>query len=460
MNIPANIYRGYDIRGIYPTEINEEYVKQIGKAFATLMKKENQEKIIIGRDVRLSSQSLYNALVEGIIETGMNIINIGECITPMTYFAREILEVKPSIMITASHNPKEYNGLKICGTGKDTIYGEEIQNLRKFVEKSEFATSEKKGTIEEKDIKETYINYITDRVKMGGKKLKVAVDCGNGAAGIIVKEFFKKLDVGEVIYQCIEPDGNFPIHHPDPSQEKNMLEFEKFIVENKCDIGIAFDGDADRIICFDENGKIILGDEYMLIIWRNLIKKYPGEEAILDVKCTQSLYEELQKIGAKPRFVKVGSSLIKKEIRENNLKFAGEYAGHIYFNDEYFGFDDSFYAAARILQILTNTDKTMSMQLEGINKYIGTPEHIVKVTDETKWKIVSDVVEYFKNEKYKVIDVDGARVIFENGWGLVRASNTGPNLTVKAEAKTKEQLEEIMQKLENVIEKCAKQDLM
>ena len=452
MNISKNIFKGYDLRGVYPTEIDESVATTIGKGFATLMKKQGNTDMIVGRDVRLSSDTLYNALVEGIVSTGMNVVNIGKCMTPMTYFAREILNIKPSIMITASHNPKEYNGFKICGMGRDTIFGEEIQDLRRFIEKGEFIESEEKGIVKDQDIRDIYLNYITDRVKLGDKKLRVAVDCGSGAAGLFARDFFTKLGVEEFFIECEEPDGNFPIHHPDPSQEKHMLEFEKFIVEKKCDIGIAFDGDADRLICFDENGKILFGDEYMIIIWRDLIKKHPGAEAILDVKCTQSLYEELEKLGAKPRFVRVGSSYIKDEIRDNNLIFAGEYAGHIYFNDEYFGFDDSFYSAARTLKILSNTDKTMSELLAGVTKYVGTPEKLVKVNDATKFETVEKCKNALAERGYKIIDVDGARVVYDYGWGLVRASNTGPNLTIKAEADNQEDVEKIMKEIEELIE--------
>ena len=453
MEISKNIFRGYDLRGTVPEEIDENVAREIGKGFATLMKRAGNKEIIVGRDARLSGKSLRDALCEGIVSTGMNVVDIGECMTPMTYFAREVLNIKPSIMITASHNPKNYNGFKMCAMGKDTIYGEEIQEFRRFLEKEDFEVSEVPGIITEHDLREEYISYIVDRVKLGSRKLKVAVDCGSGAAGWFAREFFERLGVEEFLIECETPDGNFPIHHPDPSQEKYMLEFEEFIRKNNCDIGIAYDGDADRIICFDENGRINFGDEFMIIIWRDLIKNHPNAEAILDVKCTQSLYEDLERIGAKPRFVKVGSSYIKADIRENNLIFAGEYAGHIYFNDEYFGFDDSFYATARILKILSNTDKKYSELLDGITRYVGTPEKIVKVTDETKFEIVNKCTQYFKENNYKVIDVDGSRVIFEDGWGLCRASNTGPNLTIKAEAVSEERCNEIMKLIEDTIEK-------
>lgn len=450
--INKNIFRGYDIRGIYPNDLNEEVAELIGKGFASMMKKEGQTQIIVGRDARLSSDALYEALAKGIVSTGLNVVDIGICMTPMTYFAREILNIKPSIMITASHNPKEYNGFKICALGTDVIYGEEIQALRRFIEDGQFEIGE--GAVINKNINDLYTSYIADRVKLGNKKIKVAIDAGNGTGGILIKDFMQKLGIEDAIYINIEPDGNFPNHHPDPSQEKNMLNFEKLIVANKCDIGISFDGDADRIICFDENGKILFGDEFMIIIWRDLIKSHPGAEGILDVKCTQSLYEEIEKLGGKPRFVKVGSPLIKAEIRKNNLIFAGEYAGHIYFNDDYFGFDDSYYSAARILKILTNTDKKMSELLDGVKKYVGTPEQFVMLTDETKDEVVKRVKEQFINEGYKVIDVDGARVLFENGWGLVRCSNTEPKLTIKAEADTEENVKMIMNKITKIIDEC------
>jgi phosphomannomutase/phosphoglucomutase len=418
--INKNIFRGYDIRGVYPTEVNNEVAELIGKGFATQMLKEGQTHIIVGNDNRLSSDDLLAGLIEGITSTGMNVINIGLVITPMCYFAREIFKTRPSVMITASHNPKEYNGFKICATGRDTIFGDQIQDLRKFIEEGKFVTGQTKGQVEFKNIREEYINFICNKVKLGNRKLKVAIDCGNGTGSIVAEEIFNKLGA-EVLPLYCESDGTFPNHHPDPTIEENMLELEKFIVENKCDIGIGFDGDSDRVICFDENGNILYGDEFMIIAWRDLMPKYPGSKGILDVKCTQSLYEEIEKLGGIPEFVRVGNSYIKAELREHNLIFAGEYAGHIYYNDEYFGYDDGMYAGARMLKILSNTDKQMSELLEGVNKYIGTPEKIIKVTDETKMQIVANVTKHFKDAGFRVIEIDGARVIFEHGWGLVRA---------------------------------------
>ena len=289
MEINKSIFRTYDIRGIVPDALDENVANLIGKGFATLMKNEGETTIIVGHDIRLTSENLNKALIEGIISTGMNVIDIGLCMTPMTYFAREYLKIKPSIMITASHNPKEYNGFKICALGKDSIYGEEVQNLRKFIEKGEFYLSETLGTVEKKCLNDAYMNDILSKVKLGDRKLRVAVDPGNGSASILAEEFFKKLGV-EAYLTCAEVDGSFPNHHPDPSQEKNMLEFEKFIVENKCDVGIAFDGDADRVIAFDENGKILFGDEYAIVIWRDLLPRNPGAKVILDVKSSQNLF--------------------------------------------------------------------------------------------------------------------------------------------------------------------------
>lgn len=452
--VPKNVFRGYDIRGVYPTELNENFATLVGKAFGTLMKNAGENTVVIGHDNRKSYPKLEKGLINGLISTGINVVNIGFCVTPMTYFARILLNIKPSIMITASHNPKEYNGFKICALGTDTIYGEEIQDLRKFIEKGEFieVPESECGKVEDMSIRDDYINYIVNKVTLGPRKLKVAIDCGSGVGSLFAEEVFTKLGC-EVIPTCCESDGDFPIHHPDPSQEKNMLEFEKFVVENQCDIGLAFDGDADRVICFDEKGKILFGDEYMALIWRDLIKKYPGAKAILDVKCTQGLYEELEKIGAVPEFCQVGSSLIKAQIRKENLVFAGEYAGHIYFNDEHYGYDDAMYAGARMLRILSNTDKKMSELSDGFPKYVGSPEVIVKVTDETKNEIVNRVRDRFIAEGNKVITIDGARVLFgAHSWGLVRASNTGPNLTVKSEAKTLEEANQIIDTIQKYVE--------
>lgn len=450
MLISRNVFRGYDIRGEYPTDINAEAAEKIGKGFATLMKREGETKIIVGYDIRLSSGDLFQALTDGITSIGVDVINIGLCATPTSYFARELFGIKPSIMITASHSPKEYNGFKICALGTDTIYGEQIQDLRKFIEAGEFDESEVPGKIEYRNITKEYIEYTVNKVKLGDRKLKVAVDCGSGSCSLYAKEAYERMGA-EVLMVADSPDGNFPIHHPDPSQEKNMLEFEKFIVENNCDMGIAFDGDADRVIVFDETGNLYFGDEYMIIVWRDLMPKHPGSEGILDVKCTQSLYEEIEKLGGKASFCKVGSSLIKAELRERNLIFAGEYAGHIYFNDDHYGYDDGLYAGARMMQILSNTDKKMSELLAGITKYEGSPEVIYPVTDETKLDIVEKVKNRFVEEGYKVIDIDGARVLFEDGWGLIRASNTGPNLTIKSEATTEAGWKEILEKIENYI---------
>ncbi len=453
MEIAKNIFRVYDIRGIYPTEIDEKVAREIGKGFATLMKREGQTQIIVGHDNRKSHAGLKDAMIEGITSTGMDVVYIGFCVTPMSYFARVHLNIKPSVMITASHNPKEYNGFKICGLGTDTIYGDEIQALREFIEKGEFEVAEVPGKVVEMSIRDAYINYIVDKVKLGDRKLKVAIDCGSGVGSLFAEEIFTKLGC-EVLPVCCESDGDFPIHHPDPSQEKNMLDFEKFIVDNKCDIGLGFDGDADRVIAFDEKGKIYFGDEFMAIIWRDIIHKYPGAKGIIDVKCTQGLYEEIANLGGVPEFCKVGSSLIKAQLRRENLIFTGEYAGHIYFNDEHYGYDDAMYAGARLLRILSNTDKQMSELLDGFPKYPSTPEVIYKVTDESKARIVEEVRDRFKAEGYEVIDIDGARVIIGHGWGLIRASNTGPNLTIKAEADTMENAEKILEMIKQYIEEA------
>ena len=448
MQVPKNIFRGYDIRGIYPTEVNAEVAELVGKGFATLMKQNGQTQIILGHDNRKSYDVLEKAMIEGITSTGLNVIRIGHCVTPMTYFARELLGIKPSIMITASHNPKEYNGFKICGLGADSIYGDEIQDLRVFIEKGEFAVAEQKGKVIEKYIREDYVNYIVNKVKLGERKLKVAIDCGSGVGSLFAEEVFTKLGV-EVVPTCCISDGDFPIHHPDPSQEANMLDFEKFVVENKCDIGLAVDGDADRVGFVLNNGEYITIDLAMIIYYRNL--KLKEKRALYDVKCSRCLIDELDKLGFTHEMYRTGNSYMNMKINTENYEFAGEYSGHLWFKDKWLGFDDGIYAGLRMIEILSLSDKTISEHLENINKYYSTNEIKIAVTDENKFKIVDEVKKYSISKEYKIVTIDGVRVEMPNSWALIRCSNTGPNLTVRYEATTKEELIRIENEFNTII---------
>lgn len=448
MQINPEIFRSYDIRGIVGKDIDGNVAEKLGKSFGSYVQDLDENTVIVGHDNRESSDELTERLIKGLTESGVNVINIGMATTPMVYYARKLFDIGPAIQITASHNPGEYNGFKMCiKKEEESIYGDKIQEIREYTEKEQFKTGF--GKVTEENILDRYINQIAEKVKLGDKKLKVVVDSGNGTASIIAEKLMQKLGV-EVIPLYCDLDPSFPNHHPDPSVPENLEDLSKKVIKEKADIGIGYDGDGDRIGIVDEKGQMIFGDLYMLIIWRDIINKYPEANALVEVKCSQSLWDELEKIGAKPEFIRTGNPYIKSAMKEKNVPFSGEMSGHIFFRDEYYGFDDAAYAAARILRILSNTDKKASQLLDGINEYIATPEITKKVEESTKFQTIDKAVEYFKQKGFKVIDVDGARVIFEDGWGLIRASNTSPKITIRYEAKN----EEVLKNIETEFEKC------
>ena len=450
MELKPEIFRSYDIRGIVGKDIDEDVANLLGKAFGSYIQEFLRENVVIvGHDNRESSDSLKNALINGIISTGANVIDVGLATTPMVYYSRKLLNIGPAIQITASHNPGEYNGFKMClKKDEESIYGEKIQEIYRYAKQGKFKEGE--GQLRKEEILDKYINQIVDKVHLGNRKLKVVVDSGNGTASIIAEKLLKKLGT-EVVPLFCDLDPKFPNHHPDPSVPKNLEDLAKKVIEEKADIGIGYDGDGDRIGVVDEKGNMIFGDFYMLIIWRDIITRYPNSKALVEVKCSQSLWDELEKIGARPEFIRTGNPYIKAAMKEKNVPFSGEMSGHIFFRDEYYGFDDAAYAAARLLRILSNTDKKASQLLDGINRYIATPEITKEVDDNKKFGIIEKAVEYFKSRDFKVIDVDGARVIFDNGWGLIRASNTSPKITIRYEAKTIEDLNNIKNEFEKML---------
>lgn len=450
MQIKPEIFRSYDIRGIVGEDIDKNVAEKLGKSFGSyIQEKLGENKVIVGHDNRESSDELSEYLIKGLTETGVNVIDIGLATTPMVYYARKLFDLGPAIQITASHNPGEYNGFKMClKKEEESIYGEKIQEIREYTEQEKFKTGS--GSVEKKEVLENYIDQIADKVKLGSRKLKVVVDAGNGTASIVAEKLQKKLGT-EVIPLYCDLNPQFPNHHPDPSVPKNLEALAKKVVEEKADLGIGYDGDGDRIGLVDEKGNMIFGDFYMLILWRDIIKKYPNSKALVEVKCSQSLWDELVKLGAEPEFIRTGNPYIKAAMREKNVPFSGEMSGHIFFRDEYYGFDDAAYAAARIQRILSNTDKKASELLDGINTYIATPELTKTVDEKIKFEIIERAVNYFKEKGFKVIDVDGARVIFDNGWGLIRASNTSPKITIRYEAKTQEDLNQIQEEFKKML---------
>ena len=450
MKIDRDIFRNYDIRGIVGESINEEFAEVLGKSIGSYIQDLGENTIIIGHDCRTSSDGLSEALSNGLLSTGVNVIDIGLATTPMVYYARRNLKIGPAVQITASHNPSEYNGFKICfELENESIFGDKIQELREYTEKGEFKTGQ--GSYEKKSIMETYVAEIAERIKLGTRKLKVVIDCGNATPAIVSVKALEKLGA-EIIPLYCNLDASFPNHHPDPSVEKNLIDLAKKVIEEKADLGIGFDGDGDRIGLVDEQGNYIFGDTYMTIMWKEVIKNYPNSKALVEVKCSQKLWDELEKMGAKPEFIRTGNPYIKAAMKEKNVPFSGEMSGHIFFRDEYYGFDDALYAAARFLRFLSNTDLKVSELLKDTKDYMVTPEITKNIADSEKFNVINKAIQYFKEKGYNVVDVDGARVIFDDGWGLVRASNTSPKITMRFEASNEEALEKIKKEFEVMLQ--------
>ncbi|MBO5183002.1 MAG: phosphomannomutase/phosphoglucomutase [Bacilli bacterium] len=446
-NISKNIFREYDLRGLYGTEIDTDTAYTIGRSFGTYIKKFNETKTIVGYDNRHSSPELSNALIKGLTESGMDVITLGLVTTPMYYYAKKKYQINTGIMVTASHNPKEYNGFKISFSSIGNSYGKLITDFRDFTESLNF--DEGNGKIEERNIKEDYIDLLCNNITLN-KKIKVVVDCGNGTGSVIIKDILDKLNIEYYPLYC-ESDGDFPNHHPDPAVKDNMKDLSKKVIELNYDFGFAIDGDADRVGIVDELGNIISADLYMLIMYRYLNKSLKTRKALFDVKCSRTLIDELKKLEIEPIMYRTGASYANMKMQEDNIDFGGEYSGHLFFRDKFLGFDDGIYAGLRMLEILSNSNKKLSNLLDNINHYYSTDEIKATVTDENKFNIVNKIKEYCLNKGYKVVDIDGVRVEFEDSWALVRASNTGPNLTGRFEAKTKERLNEIEKEFKDLI---------
>lgn len=451
--INPNIFRGYDIRGIYGNDLNEDVAYTIGLAYAKYIKKNGYSRCVIGKDNRSSSDPLAEALIQGIIESeNIEVIDIGLVTTPMYYYAQIFLNdgknIMPGIMITASHNPKEYNGMKMSVNDFGNACGKMIEEFRDFVAQNAKLelnnVREIKGSVTKSDIRQGYLDLVKKSVDIEGKKIKVVVDTANGTASIIAQEMFDMFkDKIEMIPLYMEPDANFPNHHPDPSVESNNEDLKKAVTKNHADLGIGIDGDGDRVGIIDENGKMIFADYYAIIVWRYLMDKVENKKALFDVKCTKSLADEVIKLGGEPVCYRTGNSYMKAKMREDNLAFGSELSGHVWFRDKWPNIDDGLYAGLRLIEIMSNTNKTITELLKGINKYYSTPEIKIESSDDEKFQVIEKIKEYCIEKGYNINDIDGVRVDFENGWALVRASNTGPNITARFEGKTEEDMKKI-----------------
>ncbi len=439
------IFREYDIRGIVDEEIVDEDVVLLGKGIGTYLKGEDHSRLVVGRDCRLSSGRYGKLLIKGLAATGCDVVDIGICPTPVFYFAIRDLKMQGGVMITASHNPPEYNGFKLC-SGYDTLFGEQIQRLRQIVEKGAF--DEGQGNVATADSITPYRGFLQKNIKLD-KSLKVGIDAGNGTAGVVAVPLLR--DLGCEVYDIYcDMDGSFPNHESDPTVVENMQDLISLVRQERLDLGIGYDGDGDRLGVVDEKGNIIWGDQLMIIFSRQILSRKPGATFISEVKCSQILYEDIAKHGGQAIMWKTGHSLIKQKMKEVNAELAGEMSGHIFFADRYFGYDDAIYATCRLLEILATTGKTISELLSDVPKTFNTPEIRVSCPDDKKFEVVKEITEYYR-QRQDIIDIDGVRVLFEGGWGLVRASNTQPVLVLRFEAFSEKRLSDIRSEVEGVL---------
>ena len=447
-NIDRNIFRGYDVRGVFDTNLDCDTAYTFGLGFGTHIQKLGYKKCVVGYDNRLSSPSLYNALTQGIMETGCNIINLGLCTTPMYYYACIKLGVPSGVMITASHNPREDNGFKFAFTEEGNCKGKEIQDFYDELVEGNFLSGV--GVIEDYNIEPDYIELYKNNLNFGNRKLKVVLDPANGTTSSFVREIYELYPMDLIIINE-ESDGNFPNHHPDPCVEDNLLQLKEKVIEVGADVGISFDGDGDRLGVVTNTARFIPTDIYMIIIIRNIINKVSNKKFLYDVKCSKSLSDEIEKLGGEGICYRTGNSYTKAKVRDDNLPFGGELSGHVYFRDRWPGFDSGMYAGLRLLEILSNTDKNIEELLEGINIYYSEEEEKYHSDDDKKFKVVDKIKEYVISKNYDFIDIDGVRVNFPDGWALVRCSNTGPNITARFEATSKDRLKEIQNEFRGVI---------
>jgi len=442
----SNIFREYDIRGIVGEHLTDETVATLGKAIGTFFNQNGAKRIAIGYDARVSSPRFCELLTKGFNETGCDAVLIGRVPTPVLYHAVFTKNVDGGVMITGSHNPPDHNGFKIC-LGKSTLFGSQIQEIKEIAFSGEFSVGA--GTIEEIEVLDDYEADILSKINLGGRKLKAVVDGGNGMGGVTGVPIYEKLGV-ELVKLFTEPDSNFPNHHPDPTVTENLQDCIKAVRESGADLGIAFDGDGDRIGVVDETGRIIWGDELMVLLSREILKEKPNSTIIAEVKCSQNLFDDIAAHGGNPIMWKAGHSLIKAKMKETNAALAGEMSGHIFFADRFYGFDDATYAGARVLEILSKTDLKLSELLADLPETFSTPELRVDCPDEEKFAVVAKIAEDFAKTN-EVITIDGARILFENGWGLVRASNTQAILVLRFEADSEENLAEIREIVESKV---------
>ena len=445
-SVAPGIFRQYDVRGIVGRDLTTEAARALGQAYAALLADRGVAgTVAVGRDNRPSGPALRDALVSGLTASGVDVVDIDVVPTPLLYWSLHHLDVVGGIQITGSHNPPEYNGFKLS-LEKTSLHGDEIQELYHRIQQGRFPSG--RGAARSEPVIEPYIEDIVTRVGPLSRPLHAVIDCGNGAGALVAPTLFHRLGGRQTELFC-ESDGTFPNHHPDPTVTENLQDLIVSVERERADLGIAFDGDADRIGIVDGEGEIIWGDRLLIIYARDVLARVgPGQPIIFDVKCSQALPQAITAAGGKPVMWKTGHSLIKDKMKELGAPIAGEMSGHMFFSEGFYGHDDALYAAARLLRILAHSGKSVRELLSDVPRYVSTPEIRVDCEDERKFAIVDDAVRYF-GSKFEVVDVDGARVLFGDGWGLIRASNTQPVLVLRFEARSEARLAEIRMEMES-----------
>jgi phosphomannomutase / phosphoglucomutase len=443
--LKSNIFREYDIRGIADTELPDDGVALLGQAIGTYLHRRGGKKLALGRDTRLSSPRLHQALLRGLAASGCDVVDIGVVPTPVLYYSVLHLSADGGVMITGSHNPAEFNGFKVMA-GTSTIYGEALQELYRIMQAGDLADG--CGSVIEADGVTPYVADVASRFQFA-RRVRVVVDAGNGTGGPVMHRILQRLNV-QATEMFFEMDGRFPNHHPDPTVPANLQALIEKVRETASDVGIAFDGDTDRIGAVDETGRIIYGDQLMILYGREILSRKPGAVFIGEVKCSQLMYDELSARGGHPIMWKTGHSLIKAKMKEAHAELAGEMSGHMFFADRYYGYDDALYAACRLIEIVAAGGKPLSAHFAGLPKTFVTPEIRFDCPDDLKFAVVERAAAELRS-RYKTVDVDGARVLFPEGWGLVRASNTQPVLVMRFEAAREELLRQYQRELESVV---------
>jgi phosphomannomutase/phosphoglucomutase len=443
--LKPTIFREYDIRGVADAELPDDGVEQLGRAIGTYLQRNGGRNVNVGRDTRLSSTRLRNALVKGLVASGCAVTDIGVAPTPALYYSVFHLEAHGAVMITGSHNPSEYNGFKVV-SGASTIHGESIQTLRRMIEEQDFASGP--GSECSFDALAPYTEEVASQFHFS-RRLNVVVDAGNGVAGPAMHRILERLNV-QATELFFDMDGRFPNHHPDPTLPENLRTLIEAVKTKKADLGIAFDGDGDRIGAVDDRGNIVWGDQLMIVYSREILSRKPGATFIGEVKCSQALYDDIARNGGRGIMWKTGHSLIKAKMKQEHAELAGEMSGHMFFADRYYGFDDALYAACRLMEVVATSGKSLSALLADVPKTVVTPEIRVDTPDEVKFDVVREVTNHFRG-RYRVNDIDGVRIHFPQGWGLVRASNTQPALVMRFEATSSELLRRYQTEVEQAV---------